>query len=80
MSRYVARMRLQLPVMLDLRHVLADQLPCPSIPYTYVVDRGGRIAVAQPGEVDWLAPATREAIRRVIAEPAPVPADPRRAS
>ena len=46
-SRYVARMRLRLPVMLDLHRVLGDQLPCPSIPYTYLVDRQGRVAVAQ---------------------------------
>jgi hypothetical protein len=75
-SRYLGRLRLRLPVMLDLRHALADRLPCPSIPFTYVVDRRGRIAVAQAGEVDWLAPATREVIERVLAEPVPAGAAP----
>lgn len=70
-ARYVARMRLRLPVLLDTRRALADGLPCPSIPYTYVIDRDGRIAVAQAGEVDWLAPATREALEALLGEPAP---------
>ena len=69
-SRYVARMRLRLPVLLDLRHALSDSLYCPSIPYTYVVDPAGRIAVAQAGEVDWLAPATRAALEALSREPA----------
>ncbi len=79
-SRYVARMRLRLPVLLDLQHALADQLPCPSIPYTYVLDRSGRIAIEQAGEVDWLAPATRAALEQLIAEPAAEPAPARTAS
>jgi peroxiredoxin len=72
-SRYVSRMRLRLPVLLDLQHALSDRLPCPSIPYTYVVDPAGRIAVAQGGEVDWLAPATRAALEALAREPAPPP-------
>lgn len=69
-ARYVARLRLRLPVLLDPRHELERQLPCPSIPFTYVVDRGGRIAVAQAGEVDWLSPATRGVIETLVAAPA----------
>lgn len=75
-SRYVARMRLRLPVMLDLRHALSDSLPCPSIPFTYVVDNSGRIAVAQAGEVDWLAPATRAVLEALAREPAAPAAPP----
>ncbi len=70
-ARYVARLRLRLPVMLDLHRALADQLPCPSLPYTYLVDRRGRIAVEQSGEIDWLAPETRATLQRVLAEPTP---------
>lgn len=70
-ARYVARMRLRLPVLLDQRRALAGGLPCPSIPYTYVLDRSGRIAVAQAGEVDWLDPRTRAALDRLIDESAP---------
>ena len=73
-SRYVARMRLRLPVLLDLRKDLARDLPCPSIPYTYVIDREGRIAAEQAGEVDWLAAPTRAAIDSLTR--APVPARP----
>lgn len=68
-ARYVARHRLRLAVLLDIRHELRGSLPCPSIPYTYVVDRRGHIAVAQEGEVDWLAPATIEALRGLAEEP-----------
>ena len=68
-ARYVGRHRLRLLVLLDGAHELRSVLPCPTLPYTYVVDRAGRIAVAQEGEVDWLAPATRELLIHLIAEP-----------
>lgn len=75
-SRYVARMRLRLPVLLDLRKDLAAGLPCPSIPYTYVIDRSGRVAAKQAGEIEWLSAATRAALDSLCAEPAPEPAAP----
>jgi len=58
-ARYVARLRLHVPVMLDLRRDLQAVLPCPSVPYTWLLDARGRVVAAQPGEVEWLAPATR---------------------
>lgn len=58
-ARYVARARLRSPVMLDLRRALQRALPCPSIPYTWLLDAQGRVLASQPGEVDWLSPATR---------------------
>jgi hypothetical protein len=70
-SRYVARHRLRLPVLLDGRRRMRAALPCPSVPYTYVLDRRGRIAAAQPGEVDWFAPGSRDALRALIAEDGP---------
>ena len=78
-SRYVARMRLRLPVLLDLRRELSAGLPCPSIPYTYVIDHAGRVAASQSGEVDWLGPSTRAALDSLEAErepPAPVEPSP----
>jgi hypothetical protein len=53
-------------VVLDGRQALRRTLPCPSLPYTYVLDGTGRIAVAQAGEVDWLAPGTREVLARLL--------------
>ncbi len=67
-ARFVGRNRLRLPVLLDGRRQLRGPLPCPSLPYTYVIDAGGRIAVTQPGEVDWLAPDTRRALRALLIE------------
>ena len=58
-ARYAARLRLTVPVMLDLRRSLQAALPCPSIPYTWLLDTRGRVLARQPGEVDWLAPQTR---------------------
>ena len=75
-SRYVGRMRLRLPVLLDLRKDLAAGLPCPSIPYTYVIDRAGRVAAKQAGEVEWLSAATRAALDSLRAEPTPAPVAP----
>ena len=68
LARYVARQRLRLPVLLDARRELSGALPCPSVPYTYVIDAAGRIAVAQAGEVDWLGAATRASLIAIGAE------------
>lgn len=73
-ARFVARQRLRSTVLLDGGGTLRRALPCPSVPYTYVIDPAGRIAVAQPGEVDWLAPATRAALREVLRAPTTVAA------
>lgn len=58
LARYVARQRIRVPVLLDTRRALSKSLPCPSVPYTYVIDSSGRIAAAQGGEVEWLGQAT----------------------
>ena len=68
-TRYVTRQGLRLAVLLDGPGELRRRLPCPSLPYTYVIDRSGRIAVAQPGEVDWWSEASRRALHRLLAEP-----------
>ena len=68
-ARYVGRHRFRLGVLLDTGGELRASLPCPSLPYTYVVDRAGRIAVAQAGRVDWLAPGTLRALHELIVEP-----------
>jgi hypothetical protein len=65
-ARFVGRNRLRLAVLLDHGHTLEHALPCPNLPYTYVLDREGGIAVAQPGEVDWLADSTRRTLGRVL--------------
>jgi hypothetical protein len=74
-ARAVARQRLRVPVLIDTRRDLQAALPCPSVPYTYVLDRAGRIAVAQAGEVDWLSDATRAVLDQLLSETAPAPAD-----
>ncbi|HET9326469.1 MAG TPA: TlpA disulfide reductase family protein [Candidatus Eisenbacteria bacterium] len=75
-ARYVARQRLRLPVLLDGPGELRRALPCPSIPYTYVLDRSGRIAVAQAGEVDWWDPRTLATMKTLLAEEPPKPTTP----
>lgn len=67
-ARFVARQRLRLSVLMDHRGALRATLPCPSVPYTYVVDTSGRLAVVQAGEVDWLAPETRATLAALLAE------------
>ncbi len=73
-ARYVRRHRLKLAVLLDHQRALVSQLPCPSLPYTYVLDARGRVAIEAAGEVDWFAPATRRALRALRDEPGPEPA------
>lgn len=72
-SRFLRRNRLSLPLVLDHHHALSRDLPCPSIPYTYVIDSAGRTAAVIEGEIDWLAPATRAALLQLVHEPAPPP-------
>ncbi len=77
--RYLARRRLALPLLLDTAGELRGRLPCPSIPYTYVLDPRGRIAIRQAGRVEWLSAGTRrtlEALEREAgtARPAAAPA------
>jgi hypothetical protein len=72
-TRYVTRQRLRLPVLLDGPGELRRRLPCPSLPYTYAIDRAGRIAAAQGGEVDWWSAESRLALHRLLAEPPPAP-------
>jgi hypothetical protein len=75
LARYVARQRLRLPVLLDSRRELQAALPCPSVPFTYVLDPEGRVAVAQAGEVDWLGSGTRDALCSIAAsQKVPAPA------
>lgn len=71
-ARYAARLRLEVPVMLDLRRALQAALPCPSIPYTWLLDARGRVLASQPGEVQWLAEETR---RLVLSAGRAAPAD-----
>ena len=58
-ARYAARLHLGVPIMLDLRRAMQAALPCPSIPYTWLLDARGRVVARQAGEVEWLAPETR---------------------
>jgi len=69
-ARFVVRLGLRVPVLLDHRRDLQRPLPCPSIPYTWLLDARGRVLVSQPGEVDWHAPATRALVLEAAAEEA----------
>jgi hypothetical protein len=60
-------------VLLDHDHALARALPCPTMPYTYLLDREGCIVVAQAGPVDWLSPATRATLLAALATRPPAP-------
>jgi peroxiredoxin len=70
-ARFVARQRLRVTVLLDGPGLLRASVPCPSLPHTVLIDRHGRVAARQSGEVDWLSPETSRAIERVLAEPEP---------
>jgi hypothetical protein len=73
-ARFAARQRLRLAVLLDGRRDLRRALPCPSIPYTYVLDHAGRVAVSQAGEVDWWDPRTRRVLNDLLREAGSTPA------
>ena len=65
-ARFVQRQRLKLRVLLDGPGLLRAQVPRPQLPHTVVIGRDGRTWVVQSGEVDWLAPETREALESVL--------------
>lgn len=73
-ARFVARLRLVVPVLLDHRRELQRHLPCPSLPYTWLFDAHGQVIVSQPGEVDWRATETRALLREVLEPQGPGPA------
>lgn len=88
-ARFVQRQRLRLRVLLDGPGHLRAQIPRPALPHTVVIGGDGRVAVRQSGEVDWLAPATREVLDAVIDEARsggagpsvpPIPSHPSRAT
>jgi hypothetical protein len=64
-ARFVARLRLTVPVVLDHDRELQRAVPCPSLPYTWVIAPGGGALVSQPGEVDWRSEATRTLLREI---------------
>jgi len=66
-ARFVGRHHLRLPVLLDGERLLSGQLACPSVPFTYVLDQTGRIAIEQAGEIDWQSAATVEALAELLA-------------
>lgn len=75
-ARYVGRQRLRVPVLLDGHRELAAALPCPSLPFTYLIDRSGQVALAMPGEVAWWDSTTLSTLRRLARESAPGPVVP----
>lgn len=76
-ARFVGRHRMTTLVLLDREGSLRRQLECPVMPYTYVVDRAGRVRVAQPGEVDWKSEETRRVLREALkASPSAQPVTP----
>jgi len=75
-ARFVLRHRLKLPVLLDGPGHLRARIPRPRLPHTVAIDRAGREAVVQSGQVDWLAPETRQVLEALIGDPS---RDPRRA-
>lgn len=72
-ARYVGRHRLSTPVLLDTERELRAALPCPRIPYTYLIDRSGRVVGAQEGPVDWIGPRTIATLDSLAATTAPLP-------
>jgi AhpC/TSA family protein len=72
-ARWARRHRLRVPLLLDHERTLARQLTCPALPCTWVIDRQGRVAAVDPGEIDWLGAATRATLAGLAEENAERP-------
>ena len=63
---YVDKYKLSFPVLLDTEGVAEKLYPSFTIPFTYVLDKQGRVAARIDGAKDWESPETFKAIEYLL--------------
>ena len=65
-QEFVDKYKLSFPVLLDTEGVAEKLYPSFTIPFTYVIDKQGRVAVRIDGAKDWESPETIKAIEYLL--------------
>ena len=65
-QEFVDKYKLSFPVLLDTEGVAEKLYPSFTIPFTYVIDKQGRVAARIDGAKDWESPETFKAIEHLL--------------
>ena len=65
-QEFVDKYKLSFPVLLDTEGVAEKLYPSFTIPFTYVIDKQGRVAARIDGAEDWESPETFKAIEYLL--------------
>jgi peroxiredoxin len=65
-QEFVDKYKLSFPVLLDTEGVAEKLYPSFTIPFTYVIDKQGRVAARIDGAKDWESPETFKAIEYLL--------------
>ena len=63
---YVDKFKLSFPVLLDTEGIAEKLYPSFTIPFTYVIDKQGRVAARIDGAKDWESPETFKAVEYLL--------------
>ena len=65
-QEFVDKYKLSFPVLLDTEGVAEKLYPSFTIPFTYVIDKQGRVAARIDGAKDWESPETFKAVEYLL--------------
>ncbi len=65
-QEFVDKHKLSFPILLDAEGVAEKLYPSFTIPFTYVIDKQGRVAARIDGAKDWASPETFEAVEHLL--------------
>jgi peroxiredoxin len=65
-QEFVDKHNLSFPVLLDTEGVAEKLYPSFTIPFTYVIDKQGRVVARVDGAKDWESPETFEAVEHLL--------------
>jgi peroxiredoxin len=65
-QEFVDKLQLSFPVLLDTEGVAEKLYPSFTIPFTYVIDKQGRVAARVDGAKDWESSETFEAVEHLL--------------
>ena len=63
---FVDKYKLSFPVLLDSEGIAEKLYPSHTIPFTYVIDKQGRVAARVDGAKDWNSPETFKAVEYLL--------------
>ena len=67
-QEFADKHKLSFPILLDTKGVAEKLYPSFSIPFTYVIDKQGRVAARVDGAKDWQSPETFKAVEYLLTQ------------